>query len=110
MARDDAPKPNAPAPTADAPAKIAIGGLKGLQANPDEMAQQIAFEVNTMRCGEYAAKAINKLAAEKLDALIAEAKAAKADVDDDAWSTLDYLRSRYTAPKAIAYETRPVFE
>lgn len=113
MARDDSTKSSeatSPTKTADAAAsaKSTAGGLKGLQANPDPLAQSIAFEINTGRAGDYAAKAIAKLTPEKLDALLAEAQAAKAETEDDAWSTLDYLRARYTAPVAIAYETRPV--
>lgn len=100
MAKDDPIKPDA--------AKAPLGGLKGLQANPGEMAQAIAFEINTGRAGDYAAKAIAKLSGERLSALIDEAKADKAASDLEVWSALDYLRSRYTAPVAIAYETRPV--
>lgn len=101
MAKDEPTKP------AD-PKLPAFGGLRGLQATDDPMAQSLAFEINTGRAGEYAAKAVAKLTAEKVAMLVAEAKAAKADVDEEAWSTLEYLRSRYTAPVAIAYETRPV--
>lgn len=100
MAKDD-PKP------AD-PKLPAFGGLKGFQTTDDPMAQSIAFEINTGRADEYAAKAIAKLTPEKVVALIVEAKAAKAEIDEEAWSTLEYLRSRYTKPVAIAYETRPV--
>lgn len=91
------------------------GGLRGLQESADDMAQRLAFEVNTERAPKEAITAIKALGPDGLASLVDEAKAAEGDAarDDNGqpiWQLIDFLRGKYPAPRIVINEQRVIVQ
>lgn len=88
------PIPTPPAPTGP---RFLTGGLAGLQASDDDMAQRLAFEVNTGRAPEAASAALRALGPTGLSAFVLEARAAEHEAGAS-FSLGDFLRAKFPPP------------